>query len=158
MQSRCLVHLETCSVWASALSQRCELKQNQWESIMNPYSNSFQPVLFRDLYVRKKTLVNEAKMCSSGCVLCTAMIKKKSIGRGHCLLNTIRSSPMRRSVSRAVWVGVLPSLQLVLCSPAVSLLYLNIWRTALHSSLPAALLSCGNLRESKELPYSTESL
>lgn len=156
--SRCLVLMETCSIRTSALSPRYEMKQNQWKEIMYPYSNSFQPVFLRDLYVRKKMLVYELKMCSSGCILCEAMIVESGIGRGHCLLSSLWSSPMRSSISRAVCVGVLPSVQLVLCSPAVSLLYLSIWRITLASSLPAALLSCGNLRESRKLPYSSESL
>lgn len=158
MEFRCLVHMDTCSVWTSALGKGSELKQNQWKDDMYPCSNSFQLVFLKDLYVRKKILVCELKMCSSVCILYKGMIMKRGIGRGHCLLSSLWNSPIRSSISRAVWVGVFPSVQLVLCSPAVSMLYLSIWRIALASLLPAALLSCGNLRESKKLPYSIESL
>lgn len=76
----------------------------------------------RDLFVRKKILLYKLKMCCSGCILCKVMNMERDVGMGHCLCSNLRNSPMRSSVPRALWVGVLPSVQLVLCSPAVLLL------------------------------------
>lgn len=113
---------------------------------------------FRDLCVRKKIMLYKLKMCSSGCILCKAINMERDVGMGHCLCSRLRNSPMKSSVPRALWVGILPSVQLVLCSPAVFLLYPSIWRIDFTSSLPGALLSCGTLREGKKLPNSTDSL
>lgn len=113
---------------------------------------------FSNLYVKKKILVYELRTCSPGYSFCETMILETDVDRDHCLLRSYCSSSVRSFISRVVLVAVLPSVQPVLCSPAVSLLYLSIWRIALAASLCAALLSSANVRERKKLLYSTESL
>lgn len=155
MNSVWLVHMKTCSVWTSALSQISE--QHYWKEIMYAYSNSFQPVFIK--FVREKENTGyELKMCSPGYIFFKTMTLERDADRGCCLLRNHCCSFMRSSISGVVLVGVLPSVQPVLCSPAVSLLYLSIWRIALAASLCAALLSSGNVREREKLLYSTESL
>lgn len=117
MNSVWLVHMKTCSVWTSALSQISE--QHYWKEIMYAYSNSFQPV-FLKFVCEKENTGYELKMCSPGYIFFKTMILERDADRGCCLLRNHCCSFMRSSISRVVLVGVLPSVQPVLCSPAVS--------------------------------------